>query len=124
MSNDGANGSVVERIVGIGFEEWKLQDTSGKGDVVSLWTVISVHGRRRHAPLSPVNRFTDFGKVEPPVGEVRRFFRIRITVAGNLNVRVTSKFHGTADARIERVELSQSILPGFWFQPLGRSQLV
>ena len=60
MPDDRTNSAVVDGIVGIGEEKWRLQNSRWKDNLVHLWIVISVHGRRGHAPVSPINRLADF----------------------------------------------------------------
>src|SRR5207253_2877934 len=53
----------VERVVCLWVIEGRLQDSRWKNDLVELRIVVSVYSRRRHAPLSLIDRLTDLAKV-------------------------------------------------------------
>src|SRR4029077_16467079 len=70
VSDHRADGAVVVSVVAIGVVERRLQDTRGENDFVELRVVVSVDGRRRHAPFAAVDGFADFR-------EVARVFKFR-----------------------------------------------
>src|ERR1700733_3925851 len=51
--------AVIRRRIGRGIEQGRLQDAGWKINIVHLRIVISVDGRRRHAPFSAIHRLAD-----------------------------------------------------------------
>src|SRR2546425_2369045 len=63
MSDDGANGAVVESIISLRIKERGLQDPGGKDDFVVGRIVVSIDGGRRHHPFGLVDGFVDLGNI-------------------------------------------------------------
>src|SRR6185503_10899444 len=63
MADDSSDRSIINRIVCVGVEKWRLQDARRKRDIVIERAVAGVDGRRRHTPLLPVNWFVDLVEV-------------------------------------------------------------
>ena len=63
MANDCTDGAVVDRVIGVGVEKRRLQNSCGEGDVVVERVVTGVDSWRRHAPLGSINRFVDLVEV-------------------------------------------------------------
>ena len=61
MSDDHADGTIVECIVGIHVEEGFLEDTCGEADFVGGGVVVGVDGLRSHAPLGLVDGLVNLG---------------------------------------------------------------
>ena len=55
MTDDNADGSVVEGIVGLHVEEWRLQNAGREANLVGGGVVVGVDGLWRHVPLVAVN---------------------------------------------------------------------
>ena len=56
MADDGADAAIVDRWVGIGIEEGRLQDRGREDDLVPGEVGIGVDGHRRHEPFAAVHR--------------------------------------------------------------------
>ena len=52
--------TVVDRIVSIQVEKWRLQDCGGKNDFVHRRAVVCVDRLRRHVPFVAINRPAKF----------------------------------------------------------------
>ncbi len=61
MADDRADAAVVDRVVGVHVEEWRLQDRGGEHDLVHAGVVVGIHGLRRHVPLAAVDRAAELG---------------------------------------------------------------
>lgn len=58
MADHGADGAVVQRVVGRDIEKRRLQDGSGKDNLVERGVVVGVDRLWRHCPFLPVQRLT------------------------------------------------------------------
>src|ERR1700733_9183678 len=63
MADDHADGAIVHGINGIHIESRWLENSGGEYDFVQQRIVISVGGRRRHAPASAVDGLADLQAV-------------------------------------------------------------
>ena len=61
MSNGPTGIPVIRGIVQRSVIKWRLKDAGRKIDIVHLRIVISIHGGRRHQPLTSVYRLTNLG---------------------------------------------------------------
>src|SRR6266542_2345621 len=63
VTNDGADTAIVERVVRLRIVEGRLQNSRGKNDLVHRRIVISIHCRRRHSPLSLIDRLANLAQI-------------------------------------------------------------
>ena len=59
MADDGADGAVVHRGVGVGIEERRLQDRRGEGELVQQRVVGRVDRLRVHPPFGAIDRLAE-----------------------------------------------------------------
>ena len=55
MSDDNTDGTIVDGIVEILREEWRLEDTCREADLVGGWVVVGIDSLRSHEPLVLIN---------------------------------------------------------------------
>src|ERR1700684_1565194 len=109
--------SIVHRIDGIDIKTWRLQNAGGKYDLVPQRVVISIRGRRSHAPAAAVDSLADGRMIvfhnEVSAGKI--IFKKRI--AANVNLAIVLPFIGIADLRIEGGDLGHPPLFGIVTHP-------
>ena len=59
VADDPADAAVIDRRIGVGIEEGRLEDGGREDDLVLHRRVISVHRLRGHSPLGLVDRLLD-----------------------------------------------------------------
>ena len=101
--------AVVDRRVGVGVEERRLQDRRREHDLVERRVVVGVDRLRHHAPLGPVDRLAELasGCRPAPADRARRGCRARRRARSSRPV-VGLELVGIADLRRERVELGDA----------------
>ena len=60
VSDDNTNGTIVESIVGLGIEEWILQDAGRETNLVRRRIVVGIDGLWSHKPLVAVDGLSSF----------------------------------------------------------------
>ena len=60
VTNDHTDGTIIKGFVGLGIEEWILQNACREANLVGRGVVISVHRLRCHAPLISVYGLSGF----------------------------------------------------------------
>ena len=83
VADDAADTAVVDRIVGLGIEERRLQDRCREVDRVVGRVVIGIDRLRRHAPVLAVGRLADLGDVVVVVELHCRGDVVEVAVAGH-----------------------------------------
>ena len=58
MTDHYTDGTIVERLVSLGIEEWVLEDTCRETNLIGRWVVISIDGLRSHKPLVLIHWLT------------------------------------------------------------------
>ena len=64
VADDGADGAVVDGIIGVGLEEGGLQDAGGEDDSVERGVVVGVDGGGRHVPERVIDGPAELGEPE------------------------------------------------------------
>src|SRR5215469_6698874 len=59
VSNHRPDSAIVNGVVGIGIKERRLKNSCGKGNLVSLCSILGIDGWRTHPPLGLIDRFAD-----------------------------------------------------------------
>ncbi len=59
MPDDGADATVVHRIVGLHVEERRLQDRGRKHDLILFRVVVRIDSLRRHLPFVAIDRLAE-----------------------------------------------------------------
>ena len=60
VADDGPYPAVVDGVVSLDVEEWRLQDGRGEDDLVAQWVIVGVDRLREHQPLVRVHRPREF----------------------------------------------------------------
>ena len=117
MADDGTNGAVVHRVVGLQVEEGRLQDGSREHDLVGKGVVVGVHRLRRHAPLGFVHRLVGLGGLARPL-KARGAQAVAQGVAlQHLQLAVVAPLLGVADLHQVGAELFAGTGFGLWAHP-------
>ncbi len=112
VADDDADRAVIDRRVGGGIEERRLQDRRGKDDLVHRRVVIGVDRHRRHAPLGAVERSPELGEVAVVVERLGpRGIADRIA-GGDLQRRIVAPLRRVADLGVERRQLGARLRLG------------
>ena len=66
VTDDGPDPAVVDGVVGLDVEEWRLQDGCWEDDLVAQWVVVGIDRLREHEPLVGIHGAREFlnGAVE------------------------------------------------------------
>src|SRR4029077_15886978 len=82
VADDGSHRAVIGSVIRFRIEKRRLQNSSGKNDLVHFRIVISVHCRRRHAPLGAVDGLSNFVQValEFKLGAAHLIERVRTAI--------------------------------------------
>ena len=60
VSDDGAHCSVIQRVIGIGIVEGRLQNSRREHDLIEKRVLVGVDSGRSHSPFGAVRRLADF----------------------------------------------------------------
>ena len=72
VADDGADAAIIDRRVGIGIEEGRLQDRGREDDLVPHRIGVGVDLHRSHAPFAPVDGPAELVEVAVPILELGR----------------------------------------------------
>ena len=64
MADHRADAAVVHRVIRLGVEERRLQNSGGKHDFVQGGIVIGIYRRRGHSPAVAIDRMTEPGEAK------------------------------------------------------------
>src|ERR1041385_6175841 len=117
VTDHGADAAVIDRVIGFWIVEGRLQNTCGKNDLVELRIVISVHGWRRHAPLSLINGLADLAEVSPELEFTGRNKIVVVSSTPNLQRLIIAPLVRITDFAVVSFELSDGLLPSFVAHP-------
>ena len=121
VADDGADRAVVDRVVGVGMEERRLEDGRREHDLVHRGVVVRVDRLRGHVPLVAVDGGADLGQLAVH-GDGERAARVAEQVGRvGLEGGVVLELLGVADLRGERGELLQRPLLGGVAHPRERA---
>ena len=121
VADDGADRAVVDRVVGVGMEERRLEDGGREHDLVHRGVVVRVDRLRGHVPLVAVDGGADLGQLAVH-GDGERAAGVAEQVGGvGLQRGVVLELLGVADLRGERGELLQRPLLGGVAHPRQRA---
>ncbi len=108
MADHAAGGAVVDRVVGGGVEDRRLQDAGREHDVLQV-AAVRVVDLRRHAPVAPVDRPLAAPDHEGPVVGGGRAHVGHQIVAADDDAGVVAPLVGVAHLDGDRVELAQRL---------------
>ena len=120
MSDDHADGAIVDRRIDGEIEKWRLQDTGREVDVVERRIVIGVDRRRRHAPLFFVDRLAQLSVVVIALvdGALVQIFNVLFAI--HLYARIVAPLFRVADLVADRRQLDLGGLPRLLAHPRQR----
>src|SRR5258705_5838674 len=118
MTDDCADRSVVEGIIGVRIEEGRLQNSRRKRDIVVEGVVTGVDSWRSHPPLLPVNWLIDLVEVAHLIklAGAQDVCQIRITRNGKR--RVVDPLIRVADLLAKSIELRDRMLASILAHPV------
>src|SRR5262249_10131409 len=90
VSDDRADAAIVDGVDLRGIEERRLKDASGKVNRVALRILVSIDGRRRHAPLVAVRWFSDLSEPTADFEAGSAFHIAEKIIAPDFNRRVVA----------------------------------
>ena len=112
MTDDHADGTVVECLVGLRVEERILQDACREANLIGRGVVVGVHRLRCHMPLVTVNGLASLlvdMLHEIPVAHGQHVFVVRLRRV-DLQLRIVGPLVRIANLHIERVQLLMGVL--------------
>src|SRR5215472_12801393 len=113
VTNRASGIAVVRSIVQLGIIERRLQHAGREIDIVHLRVVIGVDGRRRHAPLAPVQRPADLRQLAFALKNYRALHVAEVIVAPDFYGAVVAPLVGITDLVYHRVQFLERLLLGF-----------
>src|SRR5690554_333066 len=118
MTNYRTNTTVVNSVVGIHVEEWRLQNTRREHNFIRRWAVVSVYCLRRHTPARTIYWLTEVCNifVVTKVGQTNGI--ANQVVCRNLQRRVILPFVWVANFRRKVSEFFQRLYFGVVRHPL------
>ena len=112
VSDDHADGSIVECLVGLRVEERILQDASGEANLVGRGVIVGVHGLRCHVPLVLVDGLASLlvdVLLVAPHAHGHHILVVRLCgIDGEL--RIVSPLVGITNLHVEGIQLLVGVL--------------
>ena len=110
MADHRADAAVVERVVGRGIEERRLQNARGKDDFVHVGIVVGVDGRRGHVPFAAVHGLIDLGQLAMELESIAALEIVHVGIARHAVSGIVAPLVRIADLEVHGGQLGQRLL--------------